>query len=150
MQSLRTKALYLLVVSAFSTSSAICEQGNVEPLHDALQAQGGEQRLRAIRNVRWTLAGYRDEVEEPERPEGPYVAEFDSTSEIHDFQRRRFLSLTDARVYPVFSFTRGSLAHSERQEDCRFHRSSLESHTSVWRSAQSASCSRRWMQLMFF
>src|SRR5882757_197823 len=114
MQSLHNKIFSLLILSGLSTLPAMCEQSSVlKILHDALQAQGGEQKLRAVRNVQWTLAGYRDEVEESERPEGPYVIEFDSTKEVHDFQHGRYLSLTDASVYPVFTFTRGSLATND-------------------------------------
>ena len=78
-------------------------------IHQALEAQGGEQKLRSIQNTHWNFVGYRNEIEESERPEGPYIAEFDQTDEIHDFENFRYLSVTSADVYPVFRFTRGIL-----------------------------------------
>jgi hypothetical protein len=74
-------------------------------LHQALAAQGGEQVLRELSNVRWTLTGYRNALEQAVRPAGPYVTEFFNTSETHDFRRNRFSQV----VYPSFAFSSGSV-----------------------------------------
>jgi hypothetical protein len=74
-------------------------------LKQALEAQGGEQKLRAIRTISWEAVGYRNELEESERPEGPYVTEFDTASEVHDWAGHRYRSSVEASVYPVFRFT---------------------------------------------
>ena len=71
-------------------------------LHKALDAQGGEDKLRAIKNVQWEAAGYRNELEESERPEGPYITDFLAVTETHDFQGDRYRSVTEANVYPVY------------------------------------------------
>jgi hypothetical protein len=69
MRALRENVLLLLVLSAASSLTATCEQAAARNLlRHAVQAQGGEQQLRSIRNVQWTLVGYRDEIEESERP----------------------------------------------------------------------------------
>jgi hypothetical protein len=78
-------------------------------LHEALQAQGGEQNLRSIHNIQFQAFGYRNELEESERPEGPYITEFDTVSEVYDFESNRYLDSTDAVVYPVFKFSSGTL-----------------------------------------
>jgi hypothetical protein len=78
-------------------------------LHRALDAQGGEKVLRALGNVRWTLTGYRNALEQSVRPDGPYVTEFFSTIETHDFLRDRFRQVSDLKVYPSFAFSRGSV-----------------------------------------
>jgi len=71
-------------------------------LKSALSAQGGEQKLRALQNVRWEAFGYRHEIEQSERPEGPFVTEFKTTSEVHDFSGKRFRASTELAIYPVF------------------------------------------------
>ncbi len=82
-------------------------------LHQAVAAQGGEQRLRALRSVQWEAVGTRNELEESERPEGPYVTEFDTLSEVHDLSGRRYRSVTEASVYPVFQFSTGNVADGD-------------------------------------
>ena len=47
------------------------DQRTTALLHQALDAQGGEEKLRALKSVQWEAAGYRSIVEQSERPEGP-------------------------------------------------------------------------------
>lgn len=78
-------------------------------VRQAIDAQGGEAVLRSVMNMQWTLNGYRNELEQSERPEGPYVLEFDSRTEVHDYQNKRYLDVTEAKVYPAFAFTQSSV-----------------------------------------
>ena len=71
-----------------------------ELLHQALEAQGGEAKLRALKNVAWEAHGYRHLVEQSERPEGPYVDEFLHVTEIHDLHGGRFRSSIEGTIYP--------------------------------------------------
>ena len=71
-------------------------------LHQAIDAQGGEQKLRAIRTVQWSAAGYRNKLEESERPEGPYITDFLTIREMDDYAGIRSLYTVDAAVYPVY------------------------------------------------
>lgn len=69
-------------------------------VHAAIDAQGGEQALRAIHNVRFEATGYRSMVEQSERPEGPYVTEFDRIAELHDLAGHRFRRALSFQVPP--------------------------------------------------
>ncbi|MCG2585610.1 hypothetical protein [Massilia sp. TS11] len=53
-------------------------------LKQALAAQGGEDKLRAIRSVSFQASAYRNMLEQSERPEGPYFVSFLETKEQHD------------------------------------------------------------------
>ena len=79
-------------------------------LKQALEAQGGEQKRRALRSVQWGAIGYRNEVEESERPEGPYVTEFKTISEVHNFSGNRSRSVTQLEVLPVYKAIPESLS----------------------------------------
>ena len=57
--------------------------------------------------------GYRNELEESERPEGPYITEFDTLTEVHDFAGNRYRNVTDGVVYPVFKSSSGSVADGD-------------------------------------
>lgn len=78
-----------------------------ELLHQALEAQGGEQKLRAIKSVQWEASGYRNELEESERPEGPYITDFLTVSETDDLSGNRFRKQTDTSVYPFYKSSAG-------------------------------------------
>ena len=52
----------------------------------------------------------RASLEQSERPEGPYITEFDTVSEIHDYAGARYRSTTDGVVYPLFKFSSGVVA----------------------------------------
>jgi hypothetical protein len=101
-----TVAGFILVCAA---TLACAGRASADPaaatiLRQALAAQGGEQTLRALHSVQFEAAGTRNELEQSERPEGPYITEFDTMSEVHDFAGDRYRSVVDAAVYPVFSF----------------------------------------------
>jgi hypothetical protein len=102
MHDLRQSAA-LALVSLLSACAAHAADSRARALLGlALDAQGGEQKLRAIRNVQWEAAGYRNELEQSERPEGPYVTEFLSISETDDFEHGRYRNRTETNVYPFY------------------------------------------------
>jgi hypothetical protein len=99
----------LTALVSFTTAMAhAADQRTTALLHQALDAQGGEEKLRALKSVQWEAAGYRSMVEQSERPEGPYVTQFFTTSEIHDFQHDRYRSDTESSVYPTWKFNTSS------------------------------------------
>jgi hypothetical protein len=71
-------------------------------VHQALSAQGGEEKLRAIRDVQWEGVGYRNELEESERPEGPYLTDFLKLWEVDDYAHTRYRNRTETSVYPLY------------------------------------------------
>lgn len=82
-------------------------------LRQALAAQGGEAALRAITSVRWAANGYRNMVEESERPEGPYITEFDKITDLYDVARRRHFDRLDADVAFYGGFTRATVVDGD-------------------------------------
>lgn len=74
-------------------------------VHAGLAAQGGETRLRALRSVQWEANGYRNELEQSERPEGPYIVQMNDMTELHDLTAHRYLSRQMSTLYPVARFT---------------------------------------------
>lgn len=100
--SLRFASL-LLFGCTLAEPGVLAQDANASALlHQALDAQGGEQKLRALRTVQWSAAGYRNELEESERPEGPYITDFLTLREVDDYAGNRSLYTVDAAVYPVY------------------------------------------------
>jgi hypothetical protein len=70
-------------------------------LKAGIDAQGGESRLRALQAVRIETVGYRNLLEQSERPEGPYIPEFRTTTETRDQSGRRFREVLASSVYII-------------------------------------------------
>src|SRR5918912_2252726 len=60
----------------------------------ALERMGGEEKLRAIHTVRLEGNGYRNALEQSERPEGPYIVESQKITELRDLQAQRLRRTT--------------------------------------------------------
>ena len=52
----------LLAVAASAQQDKVKEARSTLLLHQALDAQGGEQKLRALKSIQWEAAGYRNEL----------------------------------------------------------------------------------------
>lgn len=59
-------------------------------LHDALTAMGGEQKIRELKTLHLNLVGHRNLLEQSERPEGPYIVEYDDINEWRDVEHGRW------------------------------------------------------------
>jgi hypothetical protein len=104
------RAFTCLIVSSFATHQLLGQQVAATHLvHQAIEAQGGEAVLRSLKSMQWTLVGYRNMLEQSERPEGPYLPEFDQRTEVHDYQNARYMDVTEAKVFPAFAFTQSSV-----------------------------------------
>ena len=73
----------------------------------AIDRMGGEPLLRGIRSVRFTSAGYRNMLEQSERPEGPWIPSIELTTEEWDLAGGRWNAVTDTRA--------GEFTFSQRQ-----------------------------------
>src|SRR6185312_3229223 len=92
----------LVCALAAPAAAAVADARAAALLRQALAAQGGEAKLRALKSVQWDAYGYRNELEESERPDGPYIPEFLHLAEVHDLQRGRYRSTSETRIYPVY------------------------------------------------
>jgi len=63
-----------------------------------MNALGGEDKLRAIHSIEIRGIGFRNELEQSERPEGPWMPDFYYTDEIRDFQNMRMKSQRQSRT----------------------------------------------------
>ncbi len=97
---MRRRTTLSLFVFLFARSSfAIGDRSALDLVRDAIQAIGGEERLRAIHVVALKAIGHRNAIEQSERPEGPYATEYVQIDEIRDFDRGRLRDDVDFRGY---------------------------------------------------
>jgi hypothetical protein len=101
---LKLPSLSLLALVTFLSAHAAVPKPR-ELVREALEAQGGEQKLRALKSVQWEASGYRNELEQSERPEGPYIVQMNEISEVHDLEAHRYRYQQISSLYPVARFT---------------------------------------------
>ena len=92
MKSRRTLALIVLA-TVFLSRNAIAAPASsnaADLLHQALRQMGGEDKLHQLRTVRFEAMSYRNALEQSERPEGPYIVEYDRISELRDLEGGRW------------------------------------------------------------
>jgi hypothetical protein len=104
-----------LAAAIASTPAFSADAASTALLKQALEAQGGEQKLRAIQSVSFEASGYRNMLEQSERPEGPYLVTFQKTAELHDhahhaLRRRAELSAPGGQDYAVTSVVANKMA----------------------------------------
>jgi hypothetical protein len=103
----RWKRFFTLMVLAAASAgpAAAADPHAVMLVRQAVAAQGGEAALRKLSSVQFDAVGYRDLVEQSERPEGPYVVELDRIQEVHDLAGHRLRRSLTAQVAPFPDFT---------------------------------------------
>jgi glyoxylase-like metal-dependent hydrolase (beta-lactamase superfamily II) len=71
----------------------------------AIEAMGGEERLKGIRSLRLESISHGYALEQSERPEGPWLTTYVETTEVRDFEhgRRRFDTRRRNWSYPSWS-----------------------------------------------
>lgn len=100
-----------------TTGFAAARDGARQLLHLSLSAQGGEASLRSIRAVEVRSRGYRNMLEQSERPEGPPIPEFQSVRETRDHAGGRYRVQVDAG-FGSQTYSLGSVA--DRTSAVRF------------------------------
>src|SRR5690349_14928318 len=70
----------------------------------ALTKMGGEAALRSLKTLRIEWRGYRNLIEQSERPEGPWIPQFSHSTELWDLANLRFSSDAEAEITNDFAF----------------------------------------------
>jgi hypothetical protein len=70
-------------------------------IHGAMDAMGSEEKLRAIHALEIKGIGFRNELEQSERPEGPWLPDFYQSSETRDFANGRMRTERQSRTLNI-------------------------------------------------
>lgn len=70
----------------------------VKLIHQSMDALGGEEKLRAIHAIEFKGIGFRNELEQSERPEGPWMPDFFQSDEIRDFTNIRYRTVRQSKT----------------------------------------------------
>ncbi len=96
-------ALLLLAISTAAQKSprppvSSTHARAIELIHQSMKALGGEEKLRAIHAIEFKGIGFRNELEQSERPEGPWMPDFFQSDEIRDFAGIRYHMVRQTRT----------------------------------------------------
>lgn len=89
---------YLLMIAVSVSARAETPKAPAELLHLALSAMGGEDKIRSLRAVHFEASVVRNELEQSERPEGPYIVENDQVEEWRDLQYKAWKQVAKLHV----------------------------------------------------
>jgi hypothetical protein len=93
-----TIAALLLLLAISCPAQQSTHARAVELIHQSIDALGGEEKLRAIHAIEIKGVGFINELEQSERPEGPWLPNFIETDEIRDFAHFRMRTVTQNRT----------------------------------------------------
>lgn len=96
-----------LLIAASVPAHAETPKSPAELLHLGLSAMGGEDKIRSLRAVHFEASMVRNELEQSERPEGPYIVENDQVEEWRDLENNAWKRIARLHVamQPEFVMT---------------------------------------------
>lgn len=88
--------LALLQSSCFHAAFAFPRTiGSAEAsLRSAIEKMGGEQKLRSLNSIQLEGVGHTYFIEQSERPEGPWIANYSQITELRDYRENRLRRAT--------------------------------------------------------
>src|SRR5690349_660046 len=106
----RLAATVVVVVAFFLPTHAATPESSARALlAKAAAAMGGDAALRAIRSTKIEGIGHRNLLEQSERPEGPWIVEYEQLTEWRDFAGKRFRQTYNTRGLDDTSWAEASL-----------------------------------------
>lgn len=105
----RTSRLLPIILLCLPALGSAADAASTALLRTALAAQGGEAVLRAVKTVSFESSGYRNMLEQSERPEGPYFVEFLELRELHDHRLPALRRDLTVRASPAGTYTMTTL-----------------------------------------
>jgi hypothetical protein len=78
--------IFLMFMVSVAYAQSTLASSPAELLHNALAAMGGEQKIRDLKTIHMTMLGHRNFLEQSERPEGPYIVEYEEIDEWRDLE----------------------------------------------------------------
>jgi len=96
--SMRRLPLSLVLVTLLFATTARSAEDTARPrLQAALEAMGGEARLRALSSLRLHGIGHWNLLEQSERPTPPWLVSYEQLEEVRDLRQRRLRQKTEGR-----------------------------------------------------
>src|SRR6267142_2288051 len=66
-------------------------------VHSAIKKMGGEENLRSLQGVQIERIGHSYSIEQSERPEGPWLVNYEQVTELRDYANQRLRRTTQTR-----------------------------------------------------
>lgn len=90
-------ALLLCLIMASNAAQKPTQPTAADLMHNALAAMGGEEKIRGLKSIHLTVLGHRNLLEQSERPEGPYIVDYQQTDEWRDLEHGNWKQETHTR-----------------------------------------------------
>lgn len=90
-------ALFLGSPSRSTFIQASTDERAAALVRSAIERMGGEETLRSLKSVQMERIGHTYSIEQSERPEGPWLVNYEQITELRDFAKRRLRRTTQTR-----------------------------------------------------
>lgn len=88
--------IFLVAMTSASWPQQSPRQSATDLLHAALAAMGGEQKIRELKALHVKILGHRNYLEQSERPEGPYIVDYQQIEEWRDLEHNAWRQETQS------------------------------------------------------
>lgn len=76
--------IFFMAMTSLAWPQQEASESAADLLHASLAAMGGEQKIRDLKGIHFTAVGHRNFLEQSERPEGPYIVDYEQIDEWRD------------------------------------------------------------------
>lgn len=81
---------FVVLMASLAWPQQPAKESAADLLRAALNAMGGEQKIRDLKTIHFTAVGHRSFLEQSERPEGPYIIEYAHIEEWRDLEHENW------------------------------------------------------------
>lgn len=81
---------FVVLMASLAWPQQPAKESAADLLRAALNAMGGEQKIRDLKTIHFTAVGHRSFLEQSERPEGPYIIEYAHIEEWRDLEHEHW------------------------------------------------------------
>src|SRR5690242_8706727 len=105
--------ILFFTVNLFSVHSLAANDDAKTWVRKAAEAMGGEANLRALKNIKVEGIGHKYWLEQSERPEGPWLVDYQQITEIRDLSGKRLRQTAESKNFQVAQWAGPTLLYAD-------------------------------------
>lgn len=106
-------AILFFTLNLFSVSSLAASDDAKTWVRKAAEAMGGEAKLRALKNIKVEGIGHKYWLEQSERPEGPWLVDYQQITELRDLSGKRLRQTAESKNFQVTQWAGPTLLYAD-------------------------------------
>jgi hypothetical protein len=104
---------FTVALTLFPASSSAADNEAKNWIRKAVEAMGGEAKLRALKSLKLEGVGHKYWLEQSERPEGPWLVDYQQITEIRDLSGKRLRQTAESKNFQVPQWAGPTLLYAD-------------------------------------